>query len=87
MRRAGGILVLLVVAMALGGCLLRVGAPCAGYGCPAFVPRNGTSAQAQQAPVQTAQQKPSHHSFFGLFGHKAQAQSNSTPAPAANSGQ
>lgn len=85
MRRAGGILILLVVAMALGGCYLRMGTPCAGYGCPAFVPKN-SSAQAQQPPAQTAQ-KTSHHSFFGLFGHKSQAQTSATPAPGANSGQ
>ena len=84
MKRAGGILVLFVVAMGLEGCFLRMGAPCAGFGCPAFVPKS--SAQAQQAPAQTAQQ-PSRHHFLNPFGHKAQAPSSAPSAPAATSGQ
>jgi len=82
MKRAGRILILLVVAMALDGCLLRMGAPCAGFGCPAFVPKS--SAQLQQTPAQTAQQRSHHH--FNPFGHKAQAQGTPSSAPAANSG-
>jgi len=82
MRHAGGILILLFVAMLLDGCFFRAGVPCAGFGCPAFVPKS--SAQAQQAPAQTAQQ-PSHHHFLNPFGHKAQAQRD--VASAAKSGQ
>ncbi|HXX20066.1 MAG TPA: hypothetical protein VEJ46_11745 [Candidatus Acidoferrum sp.] len=84
MRKAGGILFLLLVTMGLGGCLwFRVGAPCSGFGCPAFTPKS--SAQLQQAPAQTAQQASHHH--FNPFAQKAQAQSDAAPAPSAKSGQ
>lgn len=83
MKKAGGILILLLVTMGLDGCLLRMGSPCAGFGCPAFAPRS--SAQLQQAPAQNAQHASHHH--FNPFGHKAQEQSDSASAPAVKSGQ
>jgi len=78
MKRAGGILILLVIATALDGCLWRIGAPCAGYGCPVFAPTH--NAQLQQAPAQTAQNRKTSK-------HKKQAASSSASEQAAKAGQ
>ena len=82
MKRAAGILILLLVALALDGCLSLMG-PCAGYGCPAFAPK--ASAQGQPPTAQTAQQPSQHHHLVNPFSHKAQAQRDAVSA--AKSGQ
>lgn len=56
MKTVGRILILLTL-FGPAGCLMRMGAPCAGFGCPAFAPKS--SAQTQQAPAQTAQDQKS----------------------------
>lgn len=76
MKIAGRILIL-VTLFGPAGC--RMGAPCAGFGCPAFAPKS--SAQLlQQAPAQTAQIRK-------ISKRNARVASNASTESAAKAGQ
>ncbi len=77
MKRAGGILIVLVMATLLEGCLFRLG-PCAGYGCPAFAPK--PTAQTQQPRAQAAQNRNAET-------RKTQTASIATPEQTSKAGQ
>jgi len=54
MKTTGGLLIVLLCAVSLAGCIRATG-PCYGVGCHAFTTPSGSQAQNAAAPAQNAQ--------------------------------